>query len=115
MGVIQHICDEIAVMYLGKIVEQAGRQEFFRNPKHPYTLALLSAVPSIDLKVKSLAGRIKLQGDPPSPIDPPEGCRFASRCSFVREVCREKTPFLQEIGAGHFVACHRIAAGDVLV
>ena len=111
MGVIQHMCDHVAVMYLGMIVEQAERGEFFRNPLHPYTLALFSAVPSLDLRVKSLAGRIKLQGDMPSPIDPPPGCRFFSRCPSAIDVCREQTPALREVSAGHLVACHRVTPG----
>lgn len=108
MGVIQYMCDHVAVMYLGMIVEQAGRREFFRNPLHPYTLALLSAVPSTDLRVKSLSDRTKLQGDMPSPIDPTEGCRFFSRCPCAIDICREQTPVLREVDSGHFVACHRV-------
>jgi len=112
MGVIQYMCDHVAVMYLGMIVEQAPRREFFRNPLHPYTLALLSAVPSTDLSVKNLAGRIKLSGDMPSPIDPQPGCRFSSRCSLSTDRCLEQTPRLLEVEPGHLVACHRIGGGS---
>ena len=109
MGVIQHMCDVIAVMYLGTVVEQADRMDFFRHPLHPYTWALLSAVPSADPKIKTLAGRIKLKGDPPSPIDPSEGCRFASRCPFPKKICQKEMPSLREVAKDHFVACHLIS------
>jgi peptide/nickel transport system ATP-binding protein len=109
MGVIQHMCDEIAVMYLGTVVEQADRSDFFKHPLHPYTWALLSAVPSADPKIKTLAGRIKLEGDPPSPIDPPAGCRFASRCPFPAATCRKEMPLLRDVDKDHLVACHIIS------
>ena len=114
LGVVQYVCDEIAVMYLGRIVEQADRLSLFRNPLHPYTLSLLSAVPSAkpsDIKSKR---RIRLTGDPPSPIDPPEGCRFVSRCPYTGkdEECREVTPMLREINGGRKVACHKITSNE---
>jgi peptide/nickel transport system ATP-binding protein len=112
MGVIQHMCDEIAVMYLGAIVEQAGWGNFFKHPMHPYTLALLSGVPSADPKVKSMAGRINLEGDPPNPLDLPEGCRFASRCPFTKEICRTEMPILKQVEENHRVACHLISDID---
>jgi peptide/nickel transport system ATP-binding protein len=108
MGVIQYMCDVVAVMYLGVIVEQADRIGIFKHPLHPYTLALLSAVPSTRLHSKALSGRIRLKGELPSPIDPPAGCRFASRCQMVKNICREEKPSLREIGEGHFVACHAV-------
>ena len=108
MGVIQHMCDEIAVMYLGTVVEQAGWGGFFKNPMHPYTMALLSAVPSAKPNLKSMASRIKLKGDPPNPLDLPPGCRFASRCPFKRDICRAELPRLKEVDQGHYVACHLI-------
>jgi peptide/nickel transport system ATP-binding protein len=112
MGVIQHMCDEIAVMYLGTIVEQANWNDFFKHPLHPYTLALLSAVPSADPRVRSMTGRIKLEGDPPSPINPPEGCRFASRCPFAQSVCQNEMPPLRPVQEQHHVACHLISDTD---
>ena len=109
LGVVQHMCDEIAVMYLGRIVERTGRGQLFRRPLHPYTWALLSAVPSADPTFRR--SRIKLQGDPPSPIDPPPGCRFAGRCPFSEPVCRERDPPLREMMPGHHVACHLVGEG----
>ncbi len=109
LGVIQHICDDIGVMYLGEIVEQADRISLFKRPLHPYTWALLSAVPSIDRRKGKNLHRVRLQGDPPSPIDLPQGCRFAGRCPFVRNVCHEKTPVRRQIFPHHWVSCHRVS------
>ena len=104
LSVVKHISDEIAVMYLGQIVEKAECKDLFKHPSHPYTQALLSAVPipSIDYHVD----RIVLEGDVPSPINPSPGCRFAGRCRFCKEKCRHETPELKDIGNGHMVACH---------
>lgn len=104
LSVVKHISNEIAVMYLGKIVEKAECKELFAKPLHPYTQALLSAVPipSIDYHVE----RIVLEGDVPSPIDPGPGCRFAGRCRFCKEKCHQETPELRDLGNGHLVACH---------
>ena len=104
LAVIQHICDEIAVMYLGAIVEKADRVSLFSNPQHPYTRALLSAVltGASDNKVE----RIRLQGDIPNPINKPSGCRFRTRCSFAKEICVEQEPLLEEKYPGHWEACH---------
>jgi len=107
LGVIQHMCNEVAVMYTGRVVEQAPRVRLFTNPLHPYTKALLSSVPSADPTRDSRAGRILITGDPPSPIDPPSGCRFASRCPIAVERCRRETPPLADHEPGHRVACHR--------
>ncbi len=101
---VKHISDRIAVMYLGKIVEIAGRDELFAGPKHPYTEALLSAVPVPDPTQRKK--RNLLAGDLPNPARPPEGCAFHPRCPYAQEVCRQKTPALQEYGAGHAAACH---------
>ncbi|GAH67339.1 unnamed protein product, partial [marine sediment metagenome] len=92
-----------AVMYLGKIVELANKKEIFDNPLHPYTEALLSAVPSLKPKGKD---RILLRGDVPSPLNPPPGCHFHPRCHRVLPICRQKEPQLVEISPEHFVACH---------
>jgi peptide/nickel transport system ATP-binding protein len=108
LGVIRHMCDDVAVMYLGLIVEQAPRESLFARPLHPYTLALWSAAPSFDPKARGRGQRIRLQGDPPSPIDVPPGCRFAGRCPFAVERCRAEAPTLREVLPGHRVACHRV-------
>ncbi|HUX38713.1 MAG TPA: oligopeptide/dipeptide ABC transporter ATP-binding protein [Rectinemataceae bacterium] len=104
LAVVNHFSDDIAVMYLGKIVEQATADELFENPVHPYTEALLSAIPqpSLDAKVD----RILLKGELSSPIDPKPGCRFAGRCPYARDLCLEKEPPLADVGGGHLVACH---------
>ena len=106
LGVVQHICDEIAVMYLGQIVEQADRVTLFRDPKHPYTKALLAAVPMVHGNRRDRRNRIRLKGDPPSPVNLPAGCRFASRCPMAEARCREVAPVLEDRGGGHRVACH---------
>ncbi|NRB30308.1 MAG: ABC transporter ATP-binding protein [Rhizobiaceae bacterium] len=106
LGVVQHMCDSIAVMYMGKIVEHADRKSLFNDPKHPYTQALLSAVPSVDAKRRRNTKRILIPGDPPDPINPPQGCRFANRCPIAEAKCNESQPPLREIKGGHKVACH---------
>ncbi len=107
LSVVNHISDDIIVMYLGKIVEKAPSEELFRNPLHPYTQALLSAI-----LVPEVGGnenkRIKLRGEVSSPIDPPDECRFAKRCNYFSDVCRGGTPPLLEVSPNHFVACHCI-------
>jgi peptide/nickel transport system ATP-binding protein len=111
LGVVQYICDEIAVMYLGLIVEQSDRVSLFRHPLHPYSWALLSAVPSARPGESKSESRVMLKGDPPSPIDPPPGCRFAQRCPFAEADtnCYSEMPELREIKEGHKVACHRVS------
>ncbi len=109
MAVVEHICDDIAVLYLGQIVEQAPRKAFFANPLHPYSVALMSAVPTVHGGRARAANRIKLAGDPPSPINPPPGCRFAGRCPAVEPACRERLPELREVAPDHWVRCRRIA------
>lgn len=104
LSVVKHMSDKIAVMYLAKIVEYASTEELFSNPKHPYTLALMSAIPIPDPDVKKQ--RIVLQGDLPSPSNPPKGCRFNTRCPKVMDICREVEPELKDIGKEHLVACH---------
>jgi peptide/nickel transport system ATP-binding protein len=104
LSVVEHISDRVAVMYLGNIVELAGSNELYENPRHPYTEALLSAVPTTDPKYKS--HRIVLEGDVPSPANPPSGCKFHPRCRFAKEICSQQTPEWREISPDHWVACH---------
>ena len=104
LSVVRHVSDRIAVMYLGQIVELSEYKELFSSPLHPYTQALLSAIPLAKLDVKR--ERIILEGDVPSPIEPPNACRFAPRCRYAKDICRTTPPALREILPGHFAACH---------
>jgi peptide/nickel transport system ATP-binding protein len=108
LGVVQHLCDEVAVMYLGQIVEQAPSRALFADPKHPYTWALLAAVPRVGRRRVKGQPRARLQGDPPSPIELPPGCRFAARCGHAVARCRSEKPPLREVGEGQRVACHLV-------
>jgi len=108
LSVVRHISDRIAVMYLGKLVESTGSVELYKNPQHPYTKALLSAVPIPDPIVEEKRKRIILKGDVPSPVNPPKGCNFNTRCPVVMDICKEEEPEYKETNTEHWVACHRV-------
>ena len=106
--VVRHICDRIAVMYLGKIVESGEADELYRNPMHPYTQSLISAVPLPNPEMARAKQRVMLSGDVPSPLNAPPGCPFCTRCPYATDICREIMPEMVETASGHFTACHHV-------
>ena len=106
LSMVKHISDRVGVMYLGNMVELAPSGELYKNPLHPYTQALLSAIPIPDPKIARNKQQIRLQGEVPSPVNPPAGCHFCSRCPYATDRCKSETPVLKETAPGHFTACH---------
>lgn len=106
LSMVKHISHRVGVMYLGKMVELAECNELYNNPQHPYTKALLSSIPRVDMSESGRKKRITLTGEIPSPIDPPPGCRFKQRCRYAMPMCAENVPEFKDMGNGHFIACH---------
>ena len=108
LNVVRHISRRVGVMYLGSLVEVCDANELYRNPLHPYTQALLSAIPIPDPNVSRSRHRVVLEGEVPSPMNPPNGCKFHTRCPYARDICREARPETIEVGQGHTCACHKV-------
>lgn len=106
LSMVRYVSEKIVVMYLGAIMEYADSEELYKNPAHPYTKALLSSIPIADPKLQETRSRIILEGDVPSPINPPECCKFVERCRFAKPICREIVPETKEVSSKHYVACH---------
>lgn len=111
LNVVRHISKNVGVMYLGSLVEICEADKLYKNPRHPYTQALLSAIPIPDPNVSRARKRVVLEGDVPSPIKPPKGCKFHTRCPYARDICREQRPDSIEIEPGHYCACHKVEQG----
>lgn len=111
LNVVEYMSDQVVVMYLGQIVESCTADELYRNPLHPYTKALLASIPSLDPEDRS-SGEYEISGEMPSPLNPPSGCRFRTRCPSVMDTCAQRVPSSVAVGQGHFVACHLYPLGD---
>ncbi|MDL2206043.1 dipeptide ABC transporter ATP-binding protein [Eubacteriales bacterium OttesenSCG-928-N13] len=109
LSVVRHISNRVGVMYLGSMMELTRSESLYKNPLHPYTQALLSAIPIPDPNISRARHRIVLEGDVPSPINPPKGCKFHTRCPYAKDVCLEQRPAMAEIEPGHFCACHKVS------
>lgn len=112
LAVVQHLCDALSVMYLGRVVEQGARNALFSRPLHPYTYALLTADPIKNPTLRGKVTRLRLEGDPPSPLNPPSGCSFHTRCPYVQDICRTERPVLRDMGQDQYVACHLVKVVD---
>jgi len=106
LGVVRHTCDRVGVMYLGHLVELVESEELYKNPLHPYSQALLTAIPEPNPEVAKKRNRIILEGEIPSPVNPPSGCKFRTRCPYAKDICAKQVPEFKEHGNGHYVACH---------
>jgi oligopeptide/dipeptide ABC transporter ATP-binding protein len=106
LAVVKYLADEIGVMYLGKLVERGSGEDIYHNPAHPYTAGLINTIPIPDPRVEKAKTGAAIKGEIPSPIDPPSGCRFRSRCPFAQDRCAEEEPALRSFGPGHVAACH---------
>ena len=112
LSMVKHISDRVGVMYLGAMVELAGNHALYDHPVHPYTQALISAIPEADPDEEEGKPRVHLEGEVPSPINPPAGCRFKGRCKYAKEICGQEMPELKEVEPNHFVACHMCGKKD---
>ena len=106
LSMVRYVSDDVGVMYLGQLVEVCESEEIYRNPLHPYTMGLLGSIPVANPRLAREKEKSSIEGDIPSPIDPPSGCRFHTRCPYAKPICAEQTPVLKDVGGGHQVACH---------
>lgn len=103
---VRYVSDDVGVMYLGQLVEVSESNEIYKNPLHPYTKGLLGSIPIANPKLARMKEKSGMEGDIPSPIDPPSGCRFHTRCPYAKDICSQQVPQLKDVGNGHMTACH---------